>query len=256
MAEAGTVGMTPPLLAGNCALYLDFDGTLAEFAPHPSQAAARTELPVLIQALHDRLAGAVAIITGRQLSSLDALLAPITLPAAGLHGAELRHAGEAMAAGVPPLSAVTGMVRALQARFAGEAGIVIEDKGSGVALHYRQAPHLADECQASLRALMPEQGLELLTGHMVVEARPHGVNKGQALAALAERSPFLGRVPVFVGDDVTDEDGFRMADRMGGYGVKVGEGASVARFRCTDVQAVYDWLGASVRQLERGEMNG
>jgi trehalose 6-phosphate phosphatase len=241
----------PPPLEGNNALYLDFDGTLTDIAPHPDLVAVREELPGQLRALVGRLDGAVALITGRQLGVVDELMAPLRLPAAGLHGAELRHA-DGLVSCVRPVPGLPGLLRNLHAHFAGQPGIVIEDKATGVALHYRQARTLADECLHTLQRLLPE-GLDIVTGHMVVEARPVGVNKGQALNSLAGRLPFAGRTPVFVGDDVTDEDGFYAANALGGHGIKVGQGKTLARYRCRDVQAVHDWLQSSLERLNQGD---
>jgi trehalose 6-phosphate phosphatase len=252
-ANAAAGGCTAPLLARNCALYLDFDGTLTDIAPHPDLVEVRDELPGQLRALQRHLHGAVAIITGRQLGVVDELIAPLQIPAAGLHGAELRH-GDGVIRGVRPAPGLPALLRDLHAHFAGQPGIFIEDKATGVALHYRQAPALADECQRTLQRLLPE-GLDMITGHMLVEARPVGVNKGQALKTLSERPPFAGRTPVFVGDDVTDEDAFHAAKALGGHGIKVGQGETTARYRCRDVQAVHDWLQLSLAQLDQGEID-
>ena len=121
-----------------------------------------------------------------------------------------------------------------------------------MALHYRQAPERAEECIAAMREIVTDAEFEILEGHAVIEARPRGADKGAALRALATNSPFAGRAPVFVGDDVTDEDGFRAALDLGGYGVKVGAGPTVARYRIAAVEAVRDWLAASLAALEAG----
>lgn len=253
-ANAASAGCAAPLLARDCALYLDFDGTLTDIAPHPDLVQVRAELPGQLRALQHHLQGAVAIITGRQLGVVDELISPLQMPAAGLHGAELRHA-DGIISGVRPAPGLPALLRDLHAHFASQPGIFIEDKSTGVALHYRQAPALADECLQTLERLLPE-GLDLITGHMLVEARPVGVNKGHALKSLAARPPFTGRTPVFVGDDVTDEDGFYAASALGGHGIKVGQGETLARYRCRDVQAVHDWLQSSLAQLNQGENCG
>ena len=128
---------------------------------------------------------------------------------------------------------------------------MIEDKGAAVALHYRQAPERAEECLSFMREIAPPD-FEILLGHALVEACPRGADKGSALRILGAYAPFAGRTPVFVGDDVTDEDGFRAALDLGGWGVKVGPGPTAARYRITTVGAVHDWLAASLAALEAG----
>ena len=247
MADTGTEAR-PPLLTAAAALYLDFDGTLAAFAPHPDGVTVDESLPALLSGLRERLGGAVALITGRSLASLDALMAPDRFPGAGLHGLELRLRAESTARADEP-EAANVLVQELRERFSDDPRIVIEDKGATVALHYRRARSRAEECIAAMRELAEENGLQVITGHAVVEARPRGTDKGGALRALAAHPPFAGRQPVFAGDDVTDEDGFRVAAELGGFGVKVGRGPSIARYRIAKVDGVFEWLDASLRTL-------
>ncbi len=251
MADTGT-DARPPLLPALAALYLDFDGTLAAYAPHPDGVTVDESLPSLLRGLRERLGGAVALVTGRTLAALDALIAPDRFAGAGLHGLEWRlRSGPTTFAGNP--AAAAPLVRNLRELFADDSRIVIEDKGAAVALHYRRARERADECIAAMRELVATTNLQVITGHAVVEARPRGADKGGALRQLAEHAPFAGRRPVFVGDDATDEDGFRAAAALDGYGVKVGAGASVARYRIETVDGVYAWLRASLEALERGD---
>ncbi|MGH8250725.1 MAG: trehalose-phosphatase, partial [Steroidobacteraceae bacterium] len=135
--------------------------------------------------------------------------------------------------------------------FGGDPRLLIEDKGAGVALHYRRAPERAGECIAAMRELAAAAGLAVITGKNIVEARPRGTDKGVAVELLAVHAPFSARPPVFVGDDVTDEDGFRAAERAGGHGVKVGPGATAARYRLDRVGEVHDWLDSSLTALEQ-----
>jgi trehalose 6-phosphate phosphatase len=250
MADTGT-DARPPLLPARAALYLDFDGTLAAFAPHPDGVTVDKSLPALLSGLRERLDGAVALVTGRGLASLDALIAPHRFPGAGLHGLELRsHPGDA--ARVGGTADADALARNLGQRFADDPRIIIEHKGPAVALHYRRARARADECIAAMRELVAGTELQVIAGHAVVEARPRGADKGAALRWLSARPPFAGRQPVFVGDDVTDEDGFRAASELDGYGVKVGQGASVARYRIAGVGGVHDWLRESLAALAPG----
>jgi trehalose 6-phosphate phosphatase len=236
----------PPLLSGRHALFLDFDGTLVDIAARPDRVVVDEELPGTLDLLADRLGGAVAIITGRWLADVDGLLAPVALPGAGLHGAELRDADGASVQ-VRAVGGIGELASALRERFGGDARLIVEDKGAAVALHFRQAPERAHECRATLRTLAAEwPGLNIVTGKMVIEARALGTDKGAALRRLCAGAPFAGRVPVFVGDDATDEDGFAAAAAAGGFGVKVGDGPTRGRYRCAGVADVRAWLQASL----------
>jgi trehalose 6-phosphate phosphatase len=227
------------------ALFLDFDGTLAEIAPQPEAVHVPGELIELLKALICQMDGALALVSGRRLVELDAYLAPLQLPAAAEHGAErrlasgLRHSGPR-----PPLAHVARVAQALADQ---HAGLRLERKSAAIALHYRHAPELEDLCLAAMsEAVLTSPGLELLHGKCVLEAKPTGVNKGLAIAAFMTEPPFAGRQPVFAGDDTTDEAGFAWVQAAGGEGVKVGPGPSVARHRCPDPLALRDWLGASL----------
>jgi hypothetical protein len=170
MADTGT-DARPPLLPARAALYLDFDGTLAAFAPHPDGVTVDKSLPALLSGLRERLDGAVALVTGRGLASLDALIAPHRFPGAGLHGLELRsHPGDA--ARVGGTADADALARNLGQRFADDPRIIIEHKGPAVALHYRRARARADECIAAMRELVAGTELQVIAGHAVVEARP------------------------------------------------------------------------------------
>lgn len=250
MADTGT-DARPPLLPARAALYLDFDGTLAAFAPHPDGVTVDESLPALLSGLRERLGGAVALVTGRSLASLDLLIAPARFSGAGLHGLELRQQPGATARAGGTAAAGT-LARNLKERFGDDPCVVIEDKGPAVALHYRRARARADDCIAAMREFVAGTDLEVITGHAVVEARPRGINKGGALRSLAADPPFADRQPVFVGDDATDEDGFRAAFELGGYGIKVGPGESAARYRVAAVEDVHSWLRASLEALAQG----
>lgn len=235
----------PPLLPGHAALYLDFDGTLAELAQSPDHVVVNESLPPLLEALAGELDGALAILTGRRLTAVDALIAPVALAGAGLHGAELRpQPGVTIFRGEPAVAAP--LVRALRERFGDDPRLIVEDKGIAVALHFRRAPARAAECREAMRALAPPGRFDVIDGSEVVEARPRGADKGSALRALSELAPFAGRLPVCVGDDRTDEDGIAAAQALSGFGVKVGGDASAARYRLDTVADVHRWLRASL----------
>lgn len=237
----------PPLLslageAGRCAVFLDFDGTLVELAPTPDAIVVPPGLPDLLQDLSARFSGALALVTGRSLSNLDRHLG-LSLPAAGQHGAQWRltPGGSAVEVDAPTLKAARDRVRELARAW---PGLVVEDKGSTLAVHYRGAPEAGREVTALLDALAQDSGgeLEALTGKSVCEVRPAGVHKGAALDAFLREPPFAGRLPLMVGDDVTDEAAFAAALGAGGAAIKVGEGNSLAPWRLPGPAAVRSWL--------------
>jgi trehalose 6-phosphate phosphatase len=232
-------------LVPSCALFLDFDGTMVDIAPQPD--AVHVPLP-LIEALHamnDYLGGALAVISGRPIAQLDDFLQPLRLPMAGVHGAERRRAdGATELLNIHPLDQVEAAANALAARY---PALLVERKRGSVALHYRQAPELENECLRAMReAVADSPGLTLLQGKMVAEAKPGGASKGRAIEAFLREAPFTGRLPVFIGDDITDEVGFSTVQRLGGLGIKVGAGTSVAWQRLADPQALRQELEAVV----------
>lgn len=225
------------ILSPSCALFLDFDGTLVDIAPDPGAVVVPSSLVPTLTALQDYLGGAVAVVSGRPIREIDSFLAPLRLPVAGVHGAERRAADGALDH-LPgrPLEIVEATADALAAR---HPGLLVEHKATSVALHYRQAPELEGACiEAMQEAVARSPGLGLLRGKMVVEAKPCGASKGSAIEAYLNEPPFAGRTPVFIGDDVTDEAGFEVVQRLGGLGVKVGEGATVAWQRLADPGAL------------------
>lgn len=249
MADTGAEAR-PPLLKPDNALFLDFDGTLVAFAQQPDGVVVGEPLKRLLADLHARLGGALALVTGRTLAQLDSQLGRPRYAAAGLHGLELRfESGYVTSSGNP--QGAGPIVHRLRARFAADPRVIVEDKGAAVALHWRQAPERAADCLAAMREAANSPAFEVLAGHAVVEARPRGTHKGAAISALARHGSFSGRRPVFVGDDVTDEDGFRAVATLGGYGVKVGPGETAARHRIDGVAAVHAWLAASLVVLGR-----
>lgn len=227
------------------ALFLDFDGTLVELADSPGAIAVPAGLEALLDQLSERLDGRFAIVSGRAVADLRRHLAGTAAVMSGSHGVELLYAdGRSIPVSAPPgLAAARESVR----RFAaGDDGLLVEDKPAGVALHYRLAPERAEETDCFLEALAERSGLVLQRGKMVAELRPHGFDKGAALRRLMGEPPFAGARPVFVGDDLTDEDAFRAAAALGGEGVLVGpDRPSAARWRLNDVAAVTAWLEAA-----------
>jgi trehalose 6-phosphate phosphatase len=206
------------------ALFLDFDGTLVEIAPTPDAIAVPPSLPGLLEALSGLTGGATALLSGRTLEALDGFLAPARVAAAGEHGAVLRrspaspperHAGPE----VPP-----AWIAAAEVLAASHPGALLERKPAGFTLHARACPEALPGFAEALGAMVAEDDrFALLPAHMAVEIRPASADKGRALEALMAAPPFAGRVPVFVGDDVTDEDAIAAARRLGGAGFRVAE---------------------------------
>jgi trehalose 6-phosphate phosphatase len=236
------------MLKPDDALFLDFDGTIAAFAQHPDGVTLDAGVPGLLAGLRAQLGGAVAQVTGRSHAALDAIAGLPRYAGAGLHGLELRFDSGTTTSLANPAGA-SDIARRLRERFAADPRVVVEDKGAAAALHWRQAPERAAECIEAMKQAVTTPGFEILHGHMLVEARPSGTHKGAALSALSKQGSFTGRRPVFVGDDVTDEDAFRAAAALGGYGVKVGAGATAAHYRVAGVPEVHDWLAASLAAL-------
>ena len=284
--------LTLPRSAEGLALFLDVDGTLLEIAGTPEEVRVEARLHDVLDRLRRRLLGAVALVSGRPISDLDRLFELSGLPAAGLHGLERRRAdGTVIRAAGDRLP--DDMRRRLDAFAGAHPGVLIEDKGAALALHYRGAPSAEaagggaggggggggaggrggggggsggcwpNDAGAGLvvvrgggggpprppprlvAALLAgtEDRLALLDGKMVLEIRHRGSHKGDAVAAFMAEPPFAGRRAVFIGDDVTDEDGFDMANRMGGWSIRVGDGRETrARLRLPDVSSVIAWL--------------
>ncbi len=237
----------PPALKDDAALFLDVDGTLLEFASRPDAVQLPPQLRDWLARIGERLQGALALISGRPLAQIDALFAPLRLPAAGLHGTQLRYSGEdaiAPAETAPWLHDLHQ--RALHFAHA-HPGVLVEAKGQALALHWRNAPAAAQAVDAFARAQLPQlEGVRLQPGNHVVELVSAGHNKGGAVAALMDTPPFAGRRPVFMGDDLTDEHGFAAAARLGGHGILVGtRSGSQAQYALPDVAAVHDWLSVA-----------
>jgi trehalose 6-phosphate phosphatase len=207
---------------GRAALLLDFDGTLVEIAARPDAVRVPAELPGLLHRLADELSGALAVVSGRPLRDLDHFL-PVPIAMAGDHGASLRPDPRAPALD-PHLPHAPAAWRVRAAELAARhPGALIEDKEHGFVFHYRQAPEAGPEAQALLASLIAEdpEAFTLLEARMAWEVRPLGASKGTAVSALMARPPFVGRVPIFIGDDVTDEEGMEVARRLGGHGFRL-----------------------------------
>ncbi len=233
------------ILHPSCALFLDFDGTMVDIAAQPQDVHVPHALLTVLEQLQDFLGGAVAVISGRPIAQIDAFLAPLQVAVAGVHGAERRRAdGDIELLATHPLEHVEVEAQRLAAA---HPGLLVEHKRGSVALHYRQAPELEALClQTMEEAVQASPGLTLLRGKMVAEAKPGGASKGRAIEAFLREPPFAGRRPVFIGDDITDEVGFSTVQRLGGLGIKVGDGATVAWRRLADPAALRGELEAAI----------
>jgi trehalose 6-phosphate phosphatase len=239
----------PPSLHDGCALFLDIDGTLLELAPTPDRVRVDAGIAALLPALAQRLDGAVALITGRSMADADRLFRGLSLPIAGQHGLERRAADGSLHRHLPSFAGLARLRRDLTKFVAQHDGLMLEDKGTTLALHYRQAPRLASHIHRTLRshlasALATESGWGLQPGKGVLEVKPDGRDKGTVILEYMEESPFARRLPVFVGDDRTDEYGFVAVTVAGGWAVKVGRGPTNANYRLPNVAAVRKWLSA------------
>lgn len=238
-----TMRRMPPF-APDWAFFLDVDGTLVEYASHPQEVRVGKELLALLGRLHAATEGALALVSGRSAADIDALFAPLALPVAGQHGTERRSADGAIHRHAPPLEKLGSAAGSLVRLTAAHSGLVLENKGMTLALHYRLAPGLRPLVEREMRALAADLGdaFELQTGKFVMELKPSGRDKGSAIAEFAAEAPFAGRRPVFIGDDLTDEPGFEVVNRAGGHSVKVGPGITRAHWHLFDAAAVRRWL--------------
>lgn len=207
------------------ALLLDMDGTLIDIAPAPDLVVVPDGLPDLLRRLRDRLGGALAVVTGRPLEQVDALLPDVPTAVAAEHGGVLRmrRGGEATRPALPEppaawLDEAAALVKA-------HPGAMLERKRRGFVLHYRAAPQAGPALRAGLERIVAEAGdrFQVMPAHMAWELKPHGADKGTAVEALMRCPPFAGRLPIYVGDDVTDQDGIRAARALGGVGLFVPE---------------------------------
>ncbi|HEX5507103.1 MAG TPA: trehalose-phosphatase [Pseudolabrys sp.] len=204
------------------ALLLDVDGTLIDIGSTPTD----VEVPAGLLSSLDRLVrltdGAVALVSGRPIVDLDQLFTPLRLPAIGGHGAEMRINGESFRTTAPLPAALR---KVLAAAAMPGSGIIVEDKGYSLAVHYRAAPQEKNRLSryiAESVAGFPHEALEVLPGKSMLEVKRPGVNKGAGVQELMKHAPFKNRKPIFIGDDVTDESVFALLPALGGEGFSVG----------------------------------
>ena len=228
-----------------CAILLDIDGTLLDLAPTPREVWVPPGLARTLNGLLEKTAGALALVSGRSLNDIDLIFAPEQFPAVGGHGAEMRISGdnESVATHAPPMD--KELKRRLAAIAKLSPGILLEDKGYSLALHYRLAPHAEKaiyEAVSLIRADLPNAPIELLPGKCVYEIKHSGFNKATGVLELMAHEPFRGRLPIFIGDDVTDESVFALMPDLGGLAFSVGRRAKGVADHFDEPRDVREWL--------------
>ena len=245
-------GASPKLAPGELAqrldrsaVLLDIDGTLLDLAPTPREVWVPPGLTATLNRLIEKTSGALALVSGRSLNDIDLIFAPEQYPAVGGHGAEMRLSAdsEAVATHAPPMD------KELKRRLAAVAklspGILLEDKGYSLALHYRLAPHAEQAIYAAvslIRAELPDAPIEVMPGKCVCEIKPSGFNKASGVVELMSHEPFRGRRPIFIGDDVTDERVFAIMPGFGGLAFSVGRRAQGVVDHFDEPRDVREWL--------------
>lgn len=231
------------MLAPDCSILLDFDGTLVEIVDRPEAVVIDPALRTLLERLAGTFEGRFALVSGRSIAQLEAFLGAALdgVAIVGSHGGELQAGAWRMSRMRP--AALISAERDIRAAFADRVGVVVEVKTLGIAVHYRLAPEVEPAARALVGRIAMESGLAVQEGKMMIELHAAGHDKGTGIAALMPHPPFAGTLPVFAGDDVTDEAGFDAVARLGGIGVLVGpERPTAARYRLADVAAVRAWL--------------
>jgi trehalose 6-phosphate phosphatase len=237
--------MTPTLPAPSLewCLFLDVDGTLIELTDSPLDTHADSGLKALLGDVAERLSGALALVSGRSISYLDALFAPLRLPAAGLHGVERRKASGVIQGASFVDTQLDSARAALTALVMAHPGTLLEDKGRTIAVHFRMAPHAEAAVRAAVGASAALLGnnYHIQEGNMMLEIKPRGFSKGSAIKAFMLEPPFSGRKPLFVGDDLTDLEGFKAVEDQGGISIAVGDRVR-GQFHMDNAAAVRRWL--------------
>ena len=238
-----------------CAILLDIDGTILDIAPAPQEVWVPPALRHTLGRLDELTGGALALVSGRKLSDIDLIFAPLQLPAIGGHGAEIRPQP-----GAEPRTRVGSLGSELKRKLATLTelgpGILVEDKGYSLALHYRLAPDQGPTLRAAVAAIcaqMPPGSVDILPGKLVVEVKPAGVSKALAVNELMQYAPFADRHPIFIGDDTTDEPVFDVIPRFGGLGFSVGRIVPHANGCFEKPEDVRAWLARIVADRDRTE---
>jgi trehalose 6-phosphate phosphatase len=231
-------------LAGH-ALYLDIDGTILDLAPSPEAVEVPVWMVPLLRRLSDKLDGAVAFVSGRTIAAIDHLFRPLIFPAVGVHGGEVRMPNGEIVVDQQLTAELQSAEPLLQQAIGKIRGVQLENKRSVIALHYRSVPERGREVLKVAELVAGGLGgqFSVLMGKCVVEIRPRHLTKGSAMRRLMERAPFSDRIPIFAGDDTTDEDAFEVVNSLGGISVRVGEEVpTAAKFRLATPDQLRGWL--------------
>ncbi len=248
-----------PLLrdARDYGFFFDFDGTLTELADTPQAVIVEDRTRRALETLFEISGGAVAIVTGREIDAIDSFLHPLKLPVAGVHGFERRNGGGTISAPSSDECGGRAIEKILRSFAAHNPGLLLEKKRGALALHYRLRPELESLCLALVEDIAVRLPEAVLTrGKMVIETRLHRATKGTAICDFLKEQPFSGRVPLFAGDDVTDEDAFAAVNALGGISLKVGPGQTAARIRAGTVDQFLSWLLITAETLKGTSKHG
>ncbi len=249
MNEQDALARPDPLSEQGVSLLLDLDGTIAPLMPRPHDVVPVASRTALMKRLGERLGGRVAMVSGRTIAEVDRVLEGSVAAVAGVHGLERRRADGRLERAHPDqaLDIVRAELPSLLARY---PGLVTEDKGLSITIHYRLTPQAGADVEAFAREVAGRTNLVLQPGHAVAELRGPGAGKGAAIRAFMAEAPFAGTTPIYIGDDQTDEDGFAAARALGGYGVLVGAARPTAATRgLADVDAVLEWMAATAGKV-------
>ncbi|MDB5594350.1 MAG: Trehalose 6-phosphate phosphatase [Hyphomicrobiales bacterium] len=240
-------GPSPRLDLATSAVFFDVDGTLLDLKPHPDDVVSDDALRQLLVTIQRRNHGAVALVSGRGIADLDRIFFPLVLPAAGLHGADMRFPDGTR---IGARAEIMDHARPDVGRFVAEhPGLMLEDKGATLAVHFRARPDLAADVLRFMTRFGPGDEIAVQEGKFVVELKPVSFDKGTAIAAMLRHAPFLGRQPVFYGDDLTDEAGFSFVNSVGGLSVRIGspDVPTLARMNIPDPAALRAHLAEITR---------
>lgn len=248
----------PPLRPANekWSLYLDIDGTLLALAERPQDVIVPPGLPNLIAAVANHFDGAVALVSGRDLDEIDRLFSPYRFDAAGTHGFQWRHAGRIDPNAVHDNPVMDEVIKEVEEQIKDMPGLELERKTCSFALHHRQASDGFMDAWALAVLAKKRLGADyrLIKGKEVVEVMPFGAGKGKAIARYQQYKPYLDRVPVFIGDDISDEDGFETVNHLRGKSIRVGsERATEAQYCLQSPSDTIRWLETLLQPAQSGE---
>lgn len=239
-----TQSLPPPLDPNVSALFLDIDGSIVEICARPHEVGPDAALTSILEHLGALMGGRVAVLTGRTVDDADRILESRVVSVAAVHGLVRRMPDSSITNTTVPAQLLEAK-RLLLAFAQAQPGLIVEDKGPSIAVHYRQKQHAESVVRAATERIAQAAGMLVQAGSMVSEVRAPGPDKGASLKDFMDVTPFAGFMPVMVGDDLTDEHAFVAAEESGGYGILVGASrASAARYRLPSVAAVRAWLAA------------